>query len=447
MGMIDMNSIKQLFQCKPLRNIFDEIYVVDLISRSCEGLATADLDTLNTWSYDNWLISFAEKMFKSDSVEFFLQMNLKRICASLTEETPRYSVYCRMVEYTCIQEYQLNICYLDERRTQLIIFREEFSRERPRPLETIDELSHCNMRFRFLVNHLSEDFIEVNIKTGECHAFPADNRMQTCIMYKEQIAWWAKNIIVPEEREAYIKEYELENLTRKLRENDGYHSASFTAFSETTRNDLLIISTLVEENFGARQEYIFAYAQDITQIKVQETRNKQLVDISQQLLILSQTEPVTGLFNRAACEKLIGECLAAAADAVSGTMLLIDIDYFKAFNDQYGHSTGDFVLKFLGKTLQDIFRSDDIICRWGGDEFVVFMRHICDKKTIISRIERLRAKLRQCKKEEYPLPITVSIGGEIATSEMTMKILFDHCDKSLYKVKAQGRNNYFIYSD
>lgn len=447
METIDVSCIRKLLECKQLQTIFDRFYIVDLTSNCCVEAAIGDLTVATPQSYDNWQISFAEKMYKNDAAVFFEQMDLKKILFSLTEQTPRYIVYCRREESTCVQEYQLNISYLDERRTQLLIMREELMRNRPMSLYTLDELSHCNARFHFLVNRLAEDFIEVEVETGKCRMFHAANGMQAHDTLKEQIEWWAENFIVQEEREAYIKEFELENLMRSLRANNGYHSAAYSTVYGNAKKNLLIICTLIKENYGRSEEYIFAYAQDITPLKVQETRNEQLVDISQRLLTLSQTESVTGLLNRPACEKLMEEHLITMANAMPGTMLLIDIDHFKDFNDRYGHSTGDFVLKFMGKTMQDIFRSDDIVSRWGGDEFVVFMRDVYDKNAITSRIERLRVRLRQCKKEGSSLPITISIGGKIAAAGMSVKLLFEHCDKALYQVKSQGRDNYFIDSN
>lgn len=447
METMDISCIKKLFECKFLQNIFDKVYIIDLDSHCCIELDTIELTTVKSQSFENWLISFSEKMYKLDSIAFLEQMDLKQIYDSLTEEKPCYIVYCREIKETCIQEYRLNISYAEESQAKLIILREKLSKSYPSPLGTMDKLSHWNDRFQFLVNRLTEDFIEVQVETGICHMFHSDNGMKKYNMLKDQIIWWAEHLIVPEEREAYIKEYELENLLKNLRANNGYHSMTYTTLSSNIPNNLLIISMLVKENYGKAEEYIFAYCQDITPLKVQETRNKQLVDISQQLLTLSQTEPVTNLLNRAACEKLIEKHLATIENEVPGTMLLIDVDHFKKFNDEYGHSMGDFILKFLGKTMRDIFRSDDIVSRWGGDEFVVFMRDVCDKRIVEGRIECLQSRLCQCKKETLSLPITISVGGKIAKTGMTGKILFDYCDKALYQVKSRGRNHYFIDSD
>lgn len=76
-------------------------------------------------------------MYRLDSVEFFAQMELKRIYLSLTEQEPRYIVYCRQIENDFLQEFKFNISYADESQTQLIFLREELTGNHPRPLETI----------------------------------------------------------------------------------------------------------------------------------------------------------------------------------------------------------------------------------------------------------------------------------------------------------------------
>lgn len=445
---MDTGHIKQILGWNLLHTVYNNIYVVDLETHCCGEWAVENSVLLNLQNYDNWLISLAEKMYKTDTAAFFVQMNLNRICASITKNIPRCIVYYRLQENDYVQEFRLIICYADESRTHLLFFQEALLKDVPKPLGTIDEMNHCNARFKFLANYVVVDFIEINVGTGACHMFTADDRMEAYSDFKKQLTWWAENIIVPEEREAYINEYELENLVRHLRANNGCHTATYTTFSGSERNSIMIRSTLIKENNGGIQEYIFAYAQDITQLKAQEIRNKQLVDISQQLLTLSQTEPVTGLYNRAACEKLVEEHLSTTRKDVPGTMLLIDIDHFKGFNDYYGHPTGDFVLKFLGNTMKDIFRSDDLVSRWGGDEFVVFMRDVCDKRTVIGRIERLRAKLRQCKKDGKSLPITISIGGKVAVRGMTMEMLFDDCiEHSIMSSRRGAMGSQLVLSD
>lgn len=427
-----------------LRRLFDRRYVIDVSARHCVEYA-ADGAALGAWPYEAWLIALARRMYRTDAAAFFSRMDADRLVARLREQGDCPPVRCRLLEQDGAREYLLQPGWSALDPDRLVLLRQELRPEHCTPLGITDELRHGEARFRFLIEHLVENYTEIKVKTGECRMFPASReRMRPQTTLREQIAWWAEHIIVPEEREAYIREYDLEHLVRVLRGRNGRHSAVYTADFAGTRRTLSIISTLYRETTGACDEYIFAYAQDITPLKEQERRNRQLVDISQQLLSLSRTETVTGLYNRAAGETLIAGRLASENSGPAGTMLIIDIDYFKMFNDRHGHQTGDFVLRFFARTLREVFRSTDILCRWGGDEFVVFLPGIHDRKQVESRIERLRCRLRGCDKGGEPLPITVSIGGAVASSGMTVPRVFEVCDRALYQVKERGRDSFLV---
>lgn len=444
MGKCKKNDAGIAVKSKLWQVLFDRMYRVSLKSFSCMEYAAGSQVVLCSMTYEKWLVKFAADMYRSDVAGFLSRMDLVRILQSLNGQEPCYVVFCRKIWEGQEQEYQLNIVYSDETCTELLILRQKLTRELPRPMETINELAHCNGRFQFLVNHVTENFIEIDIEKEECCMFPAENGMKTRELYQEQIEWWAQNIIVPEEREAYKKEYALENLVPALRAGNGRHMANYTSLRGETRIILKIVSTLVKENYGGNKEYIFAYCQDVTYLKEQEQRNERLVDFSRQLINMSQTEMVTGLLNRAAGEGMIMENIAQSQNAWMKVMLLIDIDYFKGFNDRYGHQTGDFVLRAVGNALKDTFRSDDIICRWGGDEFVVFMCNAHGETMVKSRIERLRARLLQCSNGEEALPVTISIGGSMVKPDLSFKELFNRCDKALYHVKQHGRDDYYI---
>ncbi len=258
-------------------------------------------------------------------------------------------------------------------------------------MKTSDSLTRANARLDFLVNHVVENFIEVDVHTGNCCMLHGNNGMEHFSTLKEQVAWWAEHLIVPEEQAAYLAEFDLNHLVSVLRANSGY---SYSTCTTKQSRAISISCHLCRPPHDSRTEYIYAYCMDVSQYKEQEQRNKQLVDSSQQLLTLSQTESLTGLYNKTAAEKFIEEHVAKQDQP--GTLLLFDIDHFKAFNDNYGHQLGDFVLKFLSKSMQAIFRSNDILCRWGGDEFMVFMRDVSKPSDVESRVQRLRARMRLC---------------------------------------------------
>lgn len=425
-----------------LQNLFEYTYYVDLASRSLVQYNLGGSPISKPQDYDDWLISKANHLLRTNTIRFFSQMELKKLCTYLDTHSEPCIVYAQQKGSDC--ELQLSITYLDATKKTLIILENKMPSEQPGPLKTMQNLSHCEVRFQLLVQQLLEHFIEVNVQTQECKTFLPGKEKITSHTYSEQLAWWADTLIVPEEKEKYLEEYRLSNLLPKLKNQNGSHTSFYMAHCGDTRRILSISTFLTKEHEISNEEYIFSFAQDVTTLKDQEKKNIQLLEISQQLLNISQTETLTGLYNRAAGEKYIEEHLNTCYRKNESTLLLIDIDNFKSFNDQYGHQTGDFVLKYVSASLRDVFRSDDILSRWGGDEFLVFMRDISDSRNIISRLERLRSKMKLCKKAEKELPVSLSIGAAITSPRCTWKELFAASDKALYQVKRNGRDGYQI---
>ena len=132
-----------------------------------------------------------------------------------------------------------------------------------------------------------------------------------------------------------------------------------------------------------------------------------------------------------------------------GSLLMIDLDNFKAINDNYGHIAGDRTLQMFADTLRDYAGENDIICRIGGDEFVVFVKDIISKDEIGSLaadiISDLCHKLDECKFETNS---SVSIGiAQTAEDGTEFSKLYNSADKALYYVKQNGKNAYHFFSD
>lgn len=111
--------------------------------------------------------------------------------------------------------------------------------------------------------------------------------------FKEQILWFAENVVVPEERENYIQYFALDNLVARIRENSGGTVSMFcNVIYEDGRHELLIRSTLVKDTLDLRGEYVLLFAQDMTSIRKIEEANRQL-------MLTSRHDKLTGLLNRA----------------------------------------------------------------------------------------------------------------------------------------------------
>jgi diguanylate cyclase (GGDEF)-like protein len=150
---------------------------------------------------------------------------------------------------------------------------------------------------------------------------------------------------------------------------------------------------------------------------------------------LSIRDGLTGVFNRrflnmflfdkvSSMKQLIGKC----------SLLMVDIDHFKVFNDTRGHPAGDELLNQLCKLFQDSVRQGDIVFRYGGEEFLIFLEHT-SKQVAYSVSERIRQAV------QAQMPVTVSIGiSTFPDDGQDTDELINKADVALYKAKEQGRN-------
>lgn len=435
------NKIYDRIVNKIIQNHYSSIFQLDLKTTLITEYNPITKDEIETKNYNEWLNQVVSEIQYIGIKPFMEDMNLNKIISVLDKNINSYIVNYQIQKEKDIFYYQLVSIYSDDKQC-IIITKQDITFYMKEHKDKMIELQKDSERFRFIIKHLCENFGEINVKTGETWMTTSNNWEVEKGNLKEQIAWFADNLIVPEQREAYINDFKLENFVASLKRNNGFYAPTYAALYPDGIRHLLIINALLNDPLNPGEQYIFGFVQDITQLKVQEEKNKQLIDVSRQLLEISQTESVTKLLNRSACEEMIGEYLESSD--VSGIFLIIDIDYFKKFNDNYGHTVGDIVLKYISKSMRDIFRSSDILCRWGGDEFVIFMPDLNNESIVKKRIRQLQTKMKRHMYNGTLLPITLSIGGIIINKNISLEILFKEADKLLYEVKKQGRNNFII---
>lgn len=159
----------------------------------------------------------------------------------------------------------------------------------------------------------------------------------------------------------------------------------------------------------------------------------------------AEHDALTDLLNRNAYNSLYKDHLDNQA------LLLIDVDYFKNINDDFGHDVGDAVLCAIAEALRSSFRSTDYPCRIGGDEFAVIMPDMNpDLKNVIeARIEALREKIGAPRDRlpAFTLSIGVAFSEDVSGNESGDTSLYKAADLALYHVKDTGRNGYAFYSD
>lgn len=166
---------------------------------------------------------------------------------------------------------------------------------------------------------------------------------------------------------------------------------------------------------------------------------KLLNENNQKLTWLAMYDPLTNLFNRRALINQVHQELANKTMHFHSTsLILIDLDYFKAVNDTFGHDVGDQVLMHVADFLSANVRKQDLIARWGGEEFVILLRD-----TSIEQSEQIATNLQEKMKLENFSPVTsmtFSAGVATLSAGQSFDDLIANADKALYTAKKSGRN-------
>jgi diguanylate cyclase (GGDEF)-like protein/PAS domain S-box-containing protein len=168
------------------------------------------------------------------------------------------------------------------------------------------------------------------------------------------------------------------------------------------------------------------------------------IQLGERLAAQSIRDPLTGLFNRRYMEEsLQREIMRAERKKTTIGIVMIDIDHFKQFNDRYGHAAGDELLARIGDYFKARTRGGDVACRYGGEEFILFLPESTMQNTC-KRAEEMRKEVQTLEvryQGEALMPITLSFGIALYPDQGTQsKALLRAVDAALYRAKQEGRN-------
>lgn len=174
--------------------------------------------------------------------------------------------------------------------------------------------------------------------------------------------------------------------------------------------------------------------------------NKVLIEYTTEVKNNAMRDVLTGLYNRRYAESRITELLGRS---LSGAMFMIDLDNFKYVNDTFGHIAGDRALKIFANALLANFSKEDVVCRIGGDEFIVFLAGATDREEMAQKAQAIiDSMMIKMKELDYHSLMSVSIGIAVHPFDgRSYEALYSNADKSLYYVKKNGKNSYCFYSD
>lgn len=183
----------------------------------------------------------------------------------------------------------------------------------------------------------------------------------------------------------------------------------------------------------------------INNILYARRRLQNLLKEQQELIIKSQFDPMTNLYNKTTIEQKISYTLENYPDDLH-VLMAIDIDNFKGVNDIFGHKMGDHIINVVAGVLSAQFDEKDYIGRIGGDEFVVFMRGIESKNEAFAKAKMLIKTIRE--KDGLTIPDNISVSVGIAFSDKEdehYSTLFEKADKALYSAKEAGKGRFTEY--
>lgn len=161
------------------------------------------------------------------------------------------------------------------------------------------------------------------------------------------------------------------------------------------------------------------------------------------------TDSLTRLANRRALDEGLSAHLSMAKRARSAlAFLIVDIDYFKKYNDSHGHGAGDELLRVISRIMEDSFRDDDLVARYGGEEFAIALPNT-ELHAAIRVARRLReaVEVHTVERSSTGQGVTISVGLTMAKSSDTTESLMTRADAALYVAKNSGRNCGFFEND
>ncbi|MBD9482092.1 GGDEF domain-containing protein [Pseudomonas sp. PDM14] len=217
-------------------------------------------------------------------------------------------------------------------------------------------------------------------------------------------------------------------------------SQGLAALQEPITEDLPSVLNDLQQSTLEMQEQQekFLYRIRAAQSEIQHLRSQ-----LERAHIAATLDSLTNVFNRNAFTRLLEQALSTDTKGVA--LVMLDIDHFKQFNDQYGHPLGDRVLQHVGQLLRDLLPPRAMAARYGGEEFCVILRECFDLHSAHAFAEQLRIKIQALRvkvrsTDKVLDSITASFGLALAQAGDDFESLLTRADDALYQAKRNGRN-------
>ncbi|MCR5813209.1 MAG: GGDEF domain-containing protein, partial [Desulfovibrio sp.] len=269
------------------------------------------------------------------------------------------------------------------------------------------------------------------VRDSKLHQFVQISDLKN-LTYTESLKMLAQKAIKSEYRENFINIFSCNNILIEFKKDVDHISFDCPVLVGDTYQWLKYDAHIFAVN-SDNSIHIYLYCKNInSEVKIIEE---------------ARIDNLTKCLTRGAIEQDINELLGKNKDR-KYAFFIIDIDNFKRANDTFGHGFGDFCLQKFSEGIRKEFRSDDIIGRIGGDEFVVFLPYP-DKAWARKKAEKLVHTLdMHCQQNSAQLHISASVGVAFYPEDgCDMPTLYHNADAALYAVKGSGKNNFQFYAE
>lgn len=273
--------------------------------------------------------------------------------------------------------------------------------------------SKSNFSLQIIDKEGSKHFVDMSVATlNDCNA---EHENCICIIHD-----------VSAEKEAEQRREELIEELMEVKELQEDNAAQLAT----------LLHQLDEKNYALEQE-----------IAERKNAQRKLKESEARFKFMSITDQLTGLYNRRhmldVAEK---EIFKSRKTGQPLSILLMDVDDFKMFNDTYGHAAGDEVLEYIGTIIRETIRSGDKAFRYGGEEFMVILPETCGQEAI-KVAEKIRVAFANYKyhpQDGTPVNKTVSIGVAEFTNDESLEKVIKRADDNMYRCKIKGKNRIYF---
>ncbi|HSA57437.1 MAG TPA: sensor domain-containing diguanylate cyclase [Gemmatimonadaceae bacterium] len=310
-------------------------------------------------------------------------------------------------------------------------------------LRTETALRESEVRFRLIAENSSDVVCLLDLSGRVVYASPSCERVLG-FLPDEMMRMAPFAIIHPLDAERVRRHFNL------LVRGEPVTSIQCQVLHKTGRHIWLDMMWRSVLNAHGEVERLQVASRDITDSKQYEKRLEEaqrklreqqveLEEMNERLKSLASTDALTGLKNRRAFEeRLDRELSRSRRHGHPLSLILLDIDHFKSYNDTYGHPKGDEILRIVGRLLTRTMRETDFASRYGGEEFAILLPDT-DREGAQHLAERLRHTIESAKWPDRPITASVGVAsysGQASTAEA----LIDYADRALYRSKQLGRN-------